>query len=337
MALVLAGALLAGCGAGGGESESTAESKSAAELEPLPSDLKKIRVTLDGEAGPANVAIAMAIERGFFTDVGLEVWAGVPVRPSRPVYYTTSRTVDLGITQQPQVVLGKENGARIVAIGSLVSEPTAAMIWLPGSKIRRISDLEGKTIAIPGITYEEDLLESILKQAGLTLDDVDLKRVSYDLVPALLSGRADAIFGGSWNIEGVTLRERGAKPVIRKVQELGVPDYEELMIIARTDQAAAKPKMIRGFLSAVVRGAEAAVDDPEGAVKAIEEYPESSVELPPTIIRAQVGATLPLLSRSGFMDTAKAGDFIAWMHAQGMIHSAPPASELFSNDFLKQP
>jgi putative hydroxymethylpyrimidine transport system substrate-binding protein len=299
--------------------------------------LKEVKVTLDGVAGPANVAIAMAIERGFFTDVGMEVWEGVPVLPSRPINYTTSPTIDLGITQQPQVPLATENGAPIVAVGSLVTEPTAAMIWLPRAKIQGISDLKGKTVAIPGIPYEEDLLESILKRAGLTLDDVNLKRVSYDLAPALLDGRADAIFGGSWNIEGVTLRERGAKPVIKKVQELGVPRYEELVIITRTDRAAEKPKMIRDFLSAVVRGAEAAVADPEGAVKVIEENPESNAELTPAITRAQVKATLPLLSQSGRMDTAKASDFIAWMHEQGMIRSAPPASELFSNDFLEQP
>jgi ABC-type nitrate/sulfonate/bicarbonate transport system substrate-binding protein len=95
--------------------------------------------------------------------------------------------------------------------------------------------------------------------------------------------------------------------------------------------------MIRDFLSAVLRGAEAAVDDPQGAVKAIEENPESNAELTPAITRAQVKATLPLLSQTGRMNPARASDLVAWMHEEGMIHSAPPASELFSNDFLQEP
>lgn len=330
-AAVVAAALLAGCGTGGGESESVEK------LPPPLGELPEVKVTLDGEAGPANVAILMALEKGFFIDAGMEVWEGVPLLPSRPINYTTSPTIDLGVTQQPQVPIAKENGAPIVAVGSLVSEPTAAMIWLPKSKIRGISDLRGKTIAIPGIPYEEDFLETILEQAGLTLADVHLKRVAYELVPMLLSGRADAIFGGSWNLEGVTLRQRGAKPVIRKVQDLGIPDYEELVLITRTDRAAEEPKMIRDFLSAVVRGAEAAVDDPEAAARVIEENAERNTDATAKITRAQVEATLPLLSQTAQMDTDKASDFIAWMQEQGMIRSDPSASELFSNDFLEQP
>jgi ABC-type nitrate/sulfonate/bicarbonate transport system substrate-binding protein len=331
LTLVVTGILVPGCGSNGGEPESIEK------LPPPLGELPEVKVTLDGKAGPANVAILMAMERGFFTDVGMEVWEGAPLLPSRPVNYTTSPTIDLGITQQPQVPIAKENGAPIVAVGSLVSEPTAAMIWLAKSKIRGISDLRDKTIATPGIPYEEDLLESILKRAGLTLDDVNLKRAAYELVPALLNGRVDAIFGGSWNLEGVTLRKRGAKPVIRKVQELGVPDYEELVMITRTDRAAEKPKMIRDFISAVVRGAAAAVEDPEGAFRVIEENNERDFEATPAITRAQLEATLPLLSQSAHMDIAQAGDLVAWMQEQEIIRTDPAPSKLFTNDYLVQP
>jgi ABC-type nitrate/sulfonate/bicarbonate transport system substrate-binding protein len=139
------------------------------------------------------------------------------------VTYVSTSTDDIGLTQEPQLAIAKEHGAPLVAVGSLISEPTAAMIWLRRSGIRGIADLRNKTIAVPGIPYQEEMLESVLARAGLKVEDVHVERAPYELVPTLLGEKADAIFGGSWNIEGVALRERGAKPVIRRVQELGIP------------------------------------------------------------------------------------------------------------------
>ena len=48
----------------------------------------------------------------------------------------TADVDDFGVTQQPQVALARKTGHPIVAVGSLISQPTAAMIWLKGSKIR---------------------------------------------------------------------------------------------------------------------------------------------------------------------------------------------------------
>jgi putative hydroxymethylpyrimidine transport system substrate-binding protein len=329
--LAATGVAMIGCGSAGGATESVEE------LPPPLGQLPQVRVTLDGQAGPANVAILMAIQRGFFTENGMEVLEATPLSPSRPVQYTSGPTADFGVTQQPQVPIARENGAPVVAVGSLVSRPTAAMIWLAKSEIRGISDLRGKTIAIPGIPYEVGLLESILRRAGLSLRDVKLQRVGYELAPALLSGRADAIFGGSWNLEGIALRKRGANPVIRKVQELGVPDYEELVMITRADRAAKEPKMVRNFMAAVVRGAAAAMEDPEGAVRLIEENNERNLEATPAITRAQVEATLPLLSQTGEMDSEKAADLVAWMHEEEIIQGRPPIPQLFTNAYLAQP
>jgi putative hydroxymethylpyrimidine transport system substrate-binding protein len=62
---------------------------------------------------------------------------------------------------------------------------------------------------IPGLAFQRRFLEYILNQAGLTLDDVKVKSVGNDLVPALVSGRADALSGGSRNLEGADLESHG--------------------------------------------------------------------------------------------------------------------------------
>lgn len=323
--MILAGALvvliMAGCG-GSSEAETTA---TPIEAPPLPAEIK---VTLDGHMGAENVGLLMAEQRGYFDDVGLKVFLAAPAAPRNSAYYVATRIDEFGVSHMPQVAIARENGLPIVAVGSVIPQPTAALIWLEGSKIRDVADLRGKTIGVPGVPFQEDLLEIVLGRAGLTLDDVGVLPVSYRMVPALVKGQVDAIFGGSANVEGAALRSQGAEPVIERVQDLGVPLYEELVVIAREDRAVADPEAIRAFMAAVRRGTAAAVEDPEAAARAIESSREPTPGATRKEIEAQVEATLPLLSRTGRIDRDRTADFLEWMHQQGLTRRAMPVSEL---------
>src|SRR5678815_4297467 len=118
--------------------------------------LQYLGVTLNGYAGPENVGIVMADELGYFEDVGLEVSASLPLFPVRPLKYAAAGTVDLAVSTEPQVVLARAAHVPVVAVGSLVTQATAAMIWLKKSKIYSIAGLKGKTIAIPGLPFQRD-------------------------------------------------------------------------------------------------------------------------------------------------------------------------------------
>jgi len=333
--------LLVGCGGGGAHSTSdkavAATSDASAEKPapfPCPKPSEQLQVTLDGHAGAENAGILMAERRGYFREAGLDVWVRTPGNPEYPVSYVAVGDDDVGIAQQPQIVLGNELEETVVAIGSVISKPTAAMIWLKGSGVNEIGDLKGKTVATSGALYQSDLLEQALAQAGLTADDVKVVGAGYELVPKLLKGEVDAIFGGSANIEGAALEARGAEPVITPVQELGAPPYDELMLIARPECVVKHPALYRRFLTAVARGTAAAKKDPHGTALAIEQNLGSDPKAGRKEIEAQVAATLPLLSRSGRIDLAQATDLVEWMRDKGMIEEEPPVEQLFTNEYL---
>ncbi len=275
----------------------------------------------------------MAAEGGYFEDLGLEVRRGSPFEQNRPVSYVAKGTDDLGLAQQPQVAIAREKGMPVVAIGSVIPHPTDAMIWLERSKIHGIGDLKGKTIAVPGIPYQERILRTLLARAGLVASDVTIERVSYDLVPTLLSGRADAIFGGSWNLEGAELQSRGAEPVIRRVQNLGLPDYEGLQVIASTDLVTEHPQLVRDFMTAVAKGTATAVGHPAAVVEAIRESRWGDTGSNRKALEAQVRATLPLLSVSGYMSPDRAQGLIDWMGAEGLLEPKLATTTLLTNAY----
>lgn len=335
--LMLVAGCLAGCGAvseaeTGAEGARTGLTNAAAE-KPLegPADVK---VTVEGWESPSDLGIVAAKQRGFFEDLNRNVWIGVPARPQRPVRYVSEGIDTFGVAQLPQVAIAIEKGAPIVAVRSLVSQPTAAMIWLKRSHIQSIADLRGKTIAIPGVPYQKRFLKTVLRRAGLGLRDVHLKVMGYALVPALLNGQADAIFGSPWNIDGVKLEELGAEPVITPVQSLGAPSYEELVLIARRDLLTKRPQLVRDVVAAIGRGTALPSESYETGLKTLEEADERDLHYGPTINRSEYEKTVPMLSKSGRIDPGKAQKLVRWMHKEGMLRRQITASQLLTNAYL---
>ena len=289
---------------------------------------KSPMMSLDGKAGPENVGSQAASQFGYFRDLGVQPKMNAPIEPDRVIENVSLKVVSVGITQEPQVVLAQEEGFSVVLVGSLVSKPTMAMIWLPRTGISGIADLKGKTIAYPGVPFQKDLLEYILGDAGLTLADVKLENVGYELTDVLVSGRADAIFGGSGNEEGAQLETLGFDPVIIKATDLGIPQYDELVLVARPDRYAKEPELFDRILEGSIRGNKEAVEDPLAATEAIVGQSLGTADPRPT--RAGVDATAPLLSQTGDVDEEQLEELIDWMHEQGMIDRQIPASDLLA-------
>jgi putative hydroxymethylpyrimidine transport system substrate-binding protein len=321
----------AGCGDTDKPTEASPGAKAAAVSQDAPRDAW---ISIDGYKGAQSVGILMAQELGYFEDEGVQMTITSAAAPDGAIVYVNEELVDFGVTRQPQVVLAREQGVPLVAVGALVALPTAALIWLKKSGIQDIADLKGKKIAIPGLTFQEDFLRSLLERNGLTFNDVKILHAGYELPRILASGQADAIFGGSWNVEGAALAARGLKPVIHRVQSLGLPAFDEQVLVARPDLVAEDGPLVRDVLAAVARGTAAAIEHPRAAVKAIEESDETDPAATPKVTEAEVEATLPLLSETGYMSPGQAEELVDWMHAEGWIKRAFPASRLLTNDYL---
>jgi putative hydroxymethylpyrimidine transport system substrate-binding protein len=290
-----------------------------------------LSLTLDFYPNPDHAGIYMAEKLGYFDDAGLDVSIHTPADPAAPTKLVAAGQTDLAISYEPEVLLAHENGLDVVAIGALVDRPLTSMIWLAKSGIKGIGDLRGKTIATAGIPYQDAYLKTILARANLSTDDVKTVNVGFGLLPAILGGKADAMLGGFSNVEGVDLRLRGKGPVVTPVDRLGVPTYDELVHVANRRRLDEDPEPYRLFLAALARGTAAAVKSPGATVAALL---EANPDLDPKLTRAEVDATLPLLSRTGEMNAPEWADFIAWMRENSLIASEPAPSQVLSDDYL---
>ncbi len=322
-AIALAVALLAlapGLAACGEKSDDT----TGAATEPL-------SLTLDFYPNPDHAGIYMAKKLGYFREAGLDVSIDTPADPAAPLKLLAAGKTDLAISYEPEVMLAREQGLGVVAVGAVVDRPLTSLIWLKKSGVKGVADLRGKTIATAGISYQDAYLKTILARAKLTPSDVKTVNVGYGLLPALVGGSAQAMLGGFSNVEGVDLRLRGKGPVVTPVDKLGVPTYDELVLVARRDRLEEDPQAIRLFLGALARGTAAAIKSPGATTKALL---EANPNLDPKLTKAEVAATLPLLSKRGTMNPAEWKAFIAWMNENGLISGRPSTAEVLSNAYL---
>ena len=320
--LALATAIFAACG----EKEESLRS----------GEPEKLELMLDFFVNPDHAGIYTALEAGHFEEAGLEVTPRVPSDPAAPIKLVASGEVDLAVSYEPEVLLARDQGLPVVAVAAIVSEPLTSLISLPEAGIADPSDLRGKTIATAGIPYQDAFIGRILRDARVNADQVDQVSVGLGLEQAVLSGRADAMLGGFRNIEGVSLEERGENPRVVPADKLGIPTYDELVLVASSEQISEDPEPIRLFIAALERGTQEAVSDPKAATDAVLAAGDG---LDPKLTAAEIEATLPLLAPKrnkpfGHMDEAEWSEFAGFLADEGFIKARPEPGDGFTNELL---
>ncbi|MBK5110221.1 MAG: ABC transporter substrate-binding protein [Thermoleophilia bacterium] len=294
-------------------------------------------LALDWYPNPDHAGIFTAKDAGYFKGAGLDVSLDSPTDPALPIKLVAAGKTDLALSYEPEVLMARDQGLDVVAVSSVIRRPLTSMIWLKKSKIKRVADLKGKTISTAGIPYQDAYLKTILERAGLSEKDVKQVAVGQGLLPSIISGKAQATLGPFWNIEGVDLKLSGFKPVVNPVDRLGVPSYDELVLVARGARLEEDPDPIRLFIAALARGTADAVAHPNAATETIL---AANKALKPEVTRAQTKVTLPLLARHdkskpyGYMNTAKWQTFINWMVDNELLESPARAVDSLTNQYL---
>ena len=309
-------ALAAGCG----EKE---ESLDPGAPEPL-------EVMLDFFPNADHAPIYAAEAGGHFEDVGLDVEIRQPPDPAAPLKQVVAGRVDLAISYEPEVLRARDDGLAVHAVGALVQAPLTSIISLPAAGIRRPEDLDGKLVGTAGIDYQAAYLSAIAKQAGAEIEE---RNVGFNLSGALLAKKVDATLGAFWNYEGTDLRLRGRDPQIIRIEQAGVPTYDELVLVANSDR---EDDRIKRFVAALERGVEDLRRDPDRALKGLL---DANRDLDPRLQREVLDVTLPLFQPPrgkpyGWQDPAEWNDFARWMRDNELLENLIDAEGAFTNEYL---
>ena len=326
IAAVLLAAALTGCGE---KAEPTGSS---------PARQEPFTVMLDYFPNADHAGIFAAKAAGLYEKAGLDVEIQTPPDPSAPLKLLRAGRADVAISYEPELLLARDAGAdTLVAVGALVQAPLTSLMALPAAGVKSAQDLAGTRVGTAGIPYQSAYLKTILEKAGVDAGSVKETNVGFNLVPAMLGKKVDATLGAFWNYEGVDLQRRGKKPVIQRMDSLGVPTYAELVLVARRkdldEDFAAR---VRRFIGATARGYESLKTDPSAGLDALL---KADGGLDRGLQAASIKATLPVFFPPGgkpwgYQDPATWQRYIDWMRENGLIKRPQSADRVMTNEFL---
>ena len=303
---------------------------------PEQKELTKVSIALDWFPWSNHSGLFIAQERGYFAEQGLEVKIYVPGDPSTVLQTVAAGRDDFGISYQPELLIAREKGIKAVSIMALVQHPPNSVMALKESGIVEPKDMKGKKIGSPGLPSDEALIDTMLRSQGLTISDVEMVNVGFDLVPALISKNVDAIVGAYWVHESISATNQGFELNIMRMEEHGVPDFYELVVVASEEKIASDPKVVEGFVRAVTRGYQDAIADPLDAVALLKSVkPEIDLE----IENPGVKLLAPLWSTDngvfGWQEQARWTGFAEWLVETGRLSSTDDATSAFTNKFVE--
>ncbi len=300
---------------------------------------KPFTVMLDFFPNADHAALYSAIARGDFRAVGLDVQPEAPAEPAEPLKLLAAGKVDMAISYEPELLLARDQGLKVVSIGALVQRPLTSIIALPAKHVASVADLAGKRVGTAGIAYQAAELRTALEHAGVAPGSVQETNVGFNLVPAMISGKVDATVGGFWNYEAIQLRLAHKRPTVIPVDQAGVPTYDELVLVVREDEARTRGVDLRAFLQALTRGEREVRADPAAAsTLLVKANPSLEPKLQLESIKQTLPAAVPADTSKpyGWQDPTAWAAFGAWMFSHKLLSRDPSTGGLppFTNEFL---
>ncbi len=325
LAAVLAAcaALVAGCG-GDDDGEPAAGSE-------------PVTLILDWFPNVDHAGIYGAVEEGYFADEGLDVSPEVPSDPTAALKQVGAGRAPFAISYAPEVLLARSQGVPVVAVGAVITHPLNSVIARTDRGIDGPEDLEGKTVGAAGVPSDRPLLDAVVRSSGGDPAQVRVRNIGYTLSPALAAGRVDAVIGAYWNVEQVELEEQGVDVRAFRLEEHGVPDYDELVVVTSDEVARERPELVRAFLAGLRRGQDWAATD-QGA--AVEHLVAANEDLDAGIVARQLRLTAPLLSPADGptlgVDPAEWAAFADWMRENGLLTEPVDVGAVVTDEFLPE-
>lgn len=328
LALVLAAALaLAGCA---GVPRATPSGHSG---DTPPS--RPVTLMLDWYPNADHAGIFAAIDRGDFLRAGLKVSPQVPSSTTAPLTLVAAGKVPFAISYEPDTLIAVAQGLPVQAVFALVQEPLNSVITLKSSGITRPRQLQGKSVGTAGLPGDTAILDAVVRADHGNPARVRQVNVGYNLVPSLIGHKVDAIIGGYWNWEAVEIAQAGHPVNVMRLQDWGVPNYNELVVVTSDKIARDDPQLVRAFDAALSQGLAYAAAHPGVSLREL-------LKANPSLSRKLVARSLQLLRPAwkgkapqyGYMSPGQWRVYVQWMLKEKLLPHAVPVARAMTDAFL---
>lgn len=300
---------------------------------------EKITFVLDWTPNTNHTGLYVAQEKGYFEDEGLEVEIVQPPEDGADALVASGKA-QFGISFQDTMAPGVvgEDALPTTAVAAVVQHNTSGIISRKGEGMDTPKGLEGKKYATWDAPIEKAMMENVVEADGGNFSKVELiPSTVTDEVSALESKSVDAIWiFYAW--AGVATEVAGLETDYFAFKDINPAfDYYTPVIIGNNEFLEKEPETAKKFLSAVKKGYEDAIEDPDGAAEILcEAAPELDQEFVKASQEYLKDQYIADADRWGYIDPDRWNLFYNWLNENGLTENEIPENTGFSNEYLPE-
>lgn len=240
-------------------------------------EIKQVNFQLDWKAGPDYAAIYIAKEKGYYTEVGinLNIIEGNGAANAAQII-GNSKNQYIGLCNGAVTAISVSKKIPIQSLGVYYPETATVIYSLGKNPVKRPEDLYGKTIGLIQGTLVVDEFKTLVRVNKLDTEKIKKVSVGWDATP-LLANKVDALMTYESNLP-ILLKLQGYNVENLRLREYGVNLYS-LNIIANKEMIEKDPETIRSIVDATNKGYEFVRKHPEESAKIFMElFPEKDAK-----------------------------------------------------------
>lgn len=301
---------------------------------------EKITFMLDWSPNTNHTGLYVAREKGYFKELGLEIEI-IESSEAGAEASVAAGSADFGVSFQDYLVpaYSAEESAilPLTAVAAIIQHNTSGIVSPKEKGILTPKDLAGSSYATWELPIEQAIVRKVVTDDGGNFDDVTLIPSYVEDIGGAFASGIDAVWiYYAW--DGIACEKKGLDTNFFYFKDYAaeLDDYSPV-IIANNDFLKNKPETARKFLSAVSKGYEYAIENPDDAARILVDANEG---LDPEICKASqrwlADQYRADAARWGVIDKDRWDAFYKWVYDNGLCEYEIPSGCGFTNEYLPE-
>lgn len=229
-----------------------------------PARLNPMSLRLAWIANVEFAGILLAKEKGFYTDAGIDLTLHPGGVGLDPVQLVAAGSDDIGVAEGSQLIIARAKGIPVKTMFAQFQRSPMCYITLSDSGITSVKQFRGRRLGTqPSFIF---VLETMLAHNGMTLQDVKMTPVQFDVRP-LAQGHVDAFLSFVTN-EPILLDLKGIKTNVILASDNGYQFYSDCLFV-KERYVREHSELLRRFVQATMKGWKSALERPDEAAKLV--------------------------------------------------------------------
>jgi NitT/TauT family transport system substrate-binding protein len=302
-----------------------------------------VKFSRDGRLEGPEALILVPQDKGFFKDEGLDVSVDDAATALEPIIRVATGGYDMAFADINALIRYRHQhpSPPIKAVFVVFNKPPYAIVARKTRGITEPKQLEGKKLGAPpaGSTFAQWPL--FAKLNGIDVSKVTVENIGIPLwAPMLAAGQIDAALGHSFRVY-IDLKDRGVPVddiVLMQMANYGLKLYGTAIIV-NAKFAAEKPKVVRAFLHAFLRGLKYIIRQPAEAADSTAKRddatkPEVELERLRAAIKDNIVTSEVRANGLGGVEASRLDQSIDQIGLIYTFKTKPKADDIFDASFL---